>query len=194
MPQLEIKPHAPEMASPGAEIPKVAHQTVNQLAKMKILVVDDEPANAALLEDILHEGGYTQVKAITDSRLVLEACTNFPPDLVLLDLMMPHLDGFSILESLREYSEIFLPIIILTADMNEETKLQALRVGATDFLLKPFDHIEALLRIHNLLETRRLHLLLDNQRAAFEDALRNRSSELREARSELEKYKNLPGN
>jgi DNA-binding response OmpR family regulator len=71
----------------------------------------------------------------------------------------------------------------LTADVNEQTKRRALSAGATDFLVKPFDHLEVLLRIANSLETRRLHLLLDNQRAAFEEAVRARSLELREARS-----------
>lgn len=77
----------------------------------------------------------------------------------------------------------FFPIIVLTADVNMETKRRALSAGATDFLVKPFDHLEVLLRIANSLETRRLHLLLDNQRAAFEEAVRTRSLELREAQS-----------
>jgi putative two-component system response regulator len=159
-------------------------------SKMKIVVIDDEPANVALLEDMLLEGGYTRVKTVTDSRLAIETCVNFDPDLVLLDLMMPHVDGFSILESLRAAGgESFLPIIILTADANETTKLRALRAGATDFLLKPFGQLEVLLRMSNLLETRRLHLQLDMQLAAYADAVRERTSELREAQSQLEKAK-----
>ena len=156
-------------------------------SRMKILVIDDEPANVALLEDMLSEGGYTRVKSVTDSRLALEACESFEPDLVLLDLMMPHVDGFTILESLRAGTrETFFPIIVLTADANESTKLRALRGGATDFLLKPFDQLEVLLRMTNLLETRRLHLQLDTQLAAFEDAVRERTSELREAQVQLQ--------
>ena len=69
--------------------------------KMKILIIDDEPANVALLEDMLSEAGYKQLKSVTDSRLALETCETFAPDLVLLDLMMPHVDGFTILHSLR---------------------------------------------------------------------------------------------
>lgn len=125
------------------------------------------------------------MQSITDSRRALESYHAFEPDLILLDLMMPHLDGFAVLESLRSLpGEIFLPVLVLTADANEETKRRALRSGATDFLLKPFDHLEVLLRIGNLLETRRLHWQLDNQRAAFEEALRNRSLELREAQAQ----------
>src|SRR5712692_3450575 len=120
-------------------------------AKSKILIIDDEPLNIALLEDMLSESGYTRVKSITDSRVALDTCTTFEPDLILLDWLMPHMDGLAVLEGLRaSNSEIYLPIIVLTADTNEETKLRALCSGATDFLLKPFDQIEVLLRIRNL--------------------------------------------
>ena len=155
-------------------------------SKMKIVAIDDEPANVALLEAMLAEGGYTRIKTVTDSRLAMETCVDFEPDLVLLDLMMPHVDGFAILESLRSAAgEAFLPVIVLTADANETTKLRALRAGATDFLLKPFDQLEVLLRMNNLLETRRLHLQLDMQLAAYADAVRERTSELREAQMQL---------
>jgi len=161
------------------------HGEVAQHTKMKILIIDDEPANVALLEDMLAETGYTRVQSVTDSRTALETCRNFEPDLILLDLMMPHIDGFAILASLRSApADLFLPVIVLTADVNEQTKRRALSAGATDFLLKPFDHLEVLLRIGNQLEMRRLHRQLDNQRAAYEEALHNRSLELREARAQ----------
>jgi putative two-component system response regulator len=153
---------------------------------MKIVVIDDEPANVALLEGMLDEGGYTRVKTVTDSRLAVETCISFEPDLVLLDLMMPHVDGFAVLEALRAAAgEAFLPVIVLTADATETSKLRALRAGATDFLLKPFDQLEVLLRMSNLLQTRRLHLQLDTQLAAYADAVRERTSELREAQLQL---------
>ena len=164
-------------------LPNAAH-----FAKMKILAIDDEPANVALIEALLLEGGYTRIKTITDSRLAVETCLSFDPDLVLLDLMMPYVDGVAILESLRTAApEAFLPVIVLTADANASTKIRALRAGATDFLLKPFDQLEVLLRINNLLETRRLHLQLDMQVAAYADAVRERTSELREAQTLLQK-------
>ena len=157
-------------------------------AKMRILIVDDEPANVALLEDMLSDQSYVDVKSTTDSREVVELCSEFDPDLILLDLFMPHVDGFTILETLRgDRAEVFLPIIVLTADVNEETKLRALNLGATDFLNKPLDHIEVLLRIKNMLETRRIHQLLDNRRVALEDAVAARTSELRAAQAKLEK-------
>src|ERR1700747_1814046 len=110
------------------------------LGKMKILIVDDEPVNVALLEEILTENGYTRFESTTNSKEVLAGCKQFQPDLVLLDLMMPPPDGFAILDALRSgANESFLPIIILTADTSEETKRRALEAGATDFLCKPFD-------------------------------------------------------
>jgi DNA-binding response OmpR family regulator len=161
-----------------------------EIAKMKILIIDDEPSNVALLEGILAVSGFANVKTLTDSRLAIETCKTFQPDLVLLDLMMPHVDGLTILTTLRsELGEVFLPVIVLTADVNEDTKFRALRASANDFLLKPFDQTEVLFRISNLLESRRLHLLLDNQRAAFEEAVRSRTTELREALAELEDVK-----
>ena len=158
------------------------------LQRMKILIVDDEPVNVALLEEILVENEFTRFESVTDSKKALDVCKNFQPDLVLLDLMMPPPDGFTILERLRaETQETFLPIVVLTADTTEESKWRALEAGATDFLLKPFDHVEVALRIRNLLNSRGVHLLLDNQRAALEDAVRERTEELRARIAELEK-------
>ena len=153
---------------------------------MKILVIDDEPANTVLLQDILVAHGYTRVETVSDSKLSLETCRNFEPDLILLDLMMPPPDGFAILDALRSRGdEGFLPIVVLTADTTEATKRRALEAGATDFLLKPFDLTEVVLRIRNLLKSRQAHQLLDNQRAAYEDALRERTSELQAVIAQL---------
>ena len=164
------------------------HDDSPELTKMKILVVDDEPVNVALLQEILIENGYTRLESVTDSKLAFNTCKNFQPDLILLDLMMPPPDGFAILDSLRtESDESFLPVVVLTADTNEETKRRALGAGATDFLLKPFDHTEVALRIRNLLKSRRAHLLLDNQRAALEEAVRERTAELRATIWQLQK-------
>ena len=156
------------------------------LPKMKLLVIDDEPLNVALLEEILAEACYTRVQSITDATQAVKVCKEFEPDLVLLDLMMPHVDGFAVLEGLRHSAfDPHVPVIVLTADINETTKRRALSLGATDFLLKPFDHVEVLLRINNLLELRRLHRQLENQRAAFEDAVRFRAEEVRDVKAQL---------
>ena len=157
------------------------------LHRMKILVVDDDRITVTLLEQLLQRHGYSRVMGVTDSREVLEICATFDPDLILLDLMMPEVDGFALLEALRsDAPETFLPIVVLTADITEEAKARALEAGATDFLVKPVSQTEALLRIRNLLETRRLHLVLENQRAALEDAVRERTAELRGTIAELQ--------
>src|SRR5207237_8898675 len=124
---------------------------------------------------------------VSDSGCALEACANFDSDLILLDLFMPEVDGFALLEALRaDASERFLPIVVLTADITEEAKARALEAGATDFLVKPVSQTEALLRIRNLLETRRLNVVLENQRAALEEAVRERTAELRVSIGELQ--------
>lgn len=154
---------------------------------MKILVVDDDRLTVSALEQLLQRHGYSRVMGITDSRTALETCSSFDPDLILLDLIMPDVDGFEVLEALRsDGSERFLPIVVLTGDDSEEAKARALEVGATDFLVKPVSQTEALLRIRNLLETRRLNVVLRNQRAALEDAVRERTAELREKIAKLE--------
>ena len=155
--------------------------------RMKILVVDDDRLTVSALEQLLQRHGYSRVMGITDSRTALETCSSFDPDLILLDLIMPDVDGFEVLEALRsDGSERFLPIVVLTGDDSEEAKAHALEVGATDFLVKPVSQTEALLRIRNLLETRRLNVVLRNQRAALEDAVRERTAELREKIAKLE--------
>jgi putative two-component system response regulator len=175
------------MTTPDTVTPNTWAGDVRTFPKMKILIIDDEPLNIALLEDMLTAAGYKHLRSVTDSRTALEVCYSFAPDLILLDLMMPHVDGFAILHSLRPAgSDVFLPVIVLTADANEKTKRNALGAGATDFLLKPLDQLEVLLRIANLLDMRRLHIQLDTQRAALEDALREKSLELREAHSNLQ--------
>ena len=157
------------------------------LHRMKILVIDDDRMTVTLLEQLLQRHGYGRVMGITDSRQALEICETFDPDLILLDLIMPEIDGFAVLEAVRsDISESFLPIVVLTADITEEAKARALEAGATDFLVKPVSQTEALLRIRNLLETRRLHVVLENQRAALEEAVRQRTAELRGTIAELQ--------
>src|SRR5690349_21181717 len=97
--------------------------TATPPAGTKILIVEDDLTNVALLEDMLFDSGYVHVKSVVDPRLALDTCEKFAPDLILLDLMMPHVDGFALLELLRsQRSEKFLPVIVLTADVNEESK------------------------------------------------------------------------
>jgi len=154
---------------------------------MKILIVDDDRVTVSLLEQLLRRHGYTRIMGTTDSRSAVETCLTFDPDLLLLDLIMPEVDGFTVLETLRsDAAEDPLPIVVLTADTTEESKARALDAGATDFLVKPVSQTEALLRIRNLLEMRRLYVALENQRAALEEAVLERTSELHETITELQ--------
>ena len=157
------------------------------LLGMRILVVDDEPVNVALLDDMLGFAGYTHVVSTTDPRTVLARCREGQPDLILLDLNMPHLDGFAVMKLLAaEFSPADgVPILVLTADITVETKRRALAAGATDFLTKPFDPVEVLLRIGNLLTTRYQHLLLSDQKGLLEKIVRERTGELQETLTRL---------
>lgn len=177
-------------AGPADERPEVVEsQAVADLSRetARLLVVDDQEANVRVLEGVLRRGGYANVRSILDSREVLPVYEEFGPDLVLLDLHMPHLDGFQVMEMLREQvpPSSYLPILVLTADITPEAKQRALSSGARDFLTKPFDAVEVLLRVHNLLETRRLHLRLQNANLILEEKVLDRTRELVESRVEI---------
>ena len=154
------------------------------LTQARILIVDDEVANVQLLERLLHRTGYPNAQSTTDPRTVLQHYTEMQPDLILLDLHMPHLDGFAVLEQVRAAMPQgdYLPILVLTADITTGAKRRALTLGATDFLTKPFDVTEVQLRIRNLLETRFLHRQLQGQNQILEDKVRERTQELVRAR------------
>ncbi|HEY2991405.1 MAG TPA: response regulator [Methylomirabilota bacterium] len=152
----------------------------DSLRHARILVVDDEPANVLLLQRLLGDAGYAAVTTTTDSRRVLELYRSTRPDLIVLDLMMPHLDGIAVLEQLRAEipADTYVPVLVLTADATLEAKRRALASGARDFLTKPFEQFEALLRIKNLLETRQLHVALEQQNRSLEETVRQRTERL----------------
>ncbi|MEP6619172.1 MAG: EAL domain-containing protein [bacterium] len=143
------------------------------LSRARILVVDDEPANVRLLERLLLSGGYTEVRSTTDPREALALYDEMRPDLIMLDLQMPYLDGFAVMEELRTRVGVgeYLPVLVLTADTTRETRDRALSGGAKDFLTKPLERTEVLLRTRNLLETRQLHLALKDENKALEAKL-----------------------
>ena len=150
------------------------------LKAARILIVDDESANVRLLERVLEREGYTHLRSTTDARQALPLYTESRPDLVLLDLAMPHVDGFQILERIKPLvpPKAYLPVLVLTADITMETKRRALESGAKDFLTKPFDQVEVLLRIRNLLETRLLHQELARHNESLEEIVRERTQQL----------------
>lgn len=135
----------------------------------RILIVDDEEANVLLLERTLTQAGYADVRSTTDPRQATPLVAELKPDLIVLDLHMPHQDGFAVMRQLRIElpDEGEVPILVLTADAAPETKQRALADGAKDFLTKPFDLTEVLVRIENLLEIRFLRLRLEAQDEAL---------------------------
>jgi putative two-component system response regulator len=130
-----------------------------QLCAAKVLIVDDETADIRVLEWALRAAKFQSIRSVTDSTEVLEVFNQFQPGLVLLDLHMPEPDGFAILKQLRETVSVgdFLPVLMLTGYDTAETRSQTLAAGASDFLGKPIDCTEVMLRIRNLLQTRFLH-------------------------------------
>lgn len=131
----------------------------HEILTARILIIDDADANLRLLETLLATEGFSQVISTTDSTKTIDLFNAFQPDLILLDLMMPIFDGYEILDLMSKYipKDEYLPIIVLTADATIAAKRKALALGAKDFLTKPFDPMETMLRVWNLLETRMLY-------------------------------------
>ena len=161
-------------------------QNIN-LKHAKILVIDDQVANTDVLSDLLELEEYVNVKAINDSRQALDIVKDWKPDLVLLDLMMPFYNGFDIMKMIKEnlLENEFLPILVLTADISNETKRKALSEGATDFLFKPFELVEVSLRISNLLQSRYMFLQLQKQNKQLDIKVNERTVQLEKANKEL---------
>jgi putative two-component system response regulator len=146
----------------------------------KILIVDDLEANVLLLERVLRGEGYVSVESTTDPREVRELHLKNRYDLILLDLQMPGMDGFQVMESLKEIETGgYLPVLVITAQPDH--KLRALKAGAKDFISKPFELIEVLARVHNMLEVRQLHQELHNYNDALEQRVREKTADLQES-------------
>jgi len=127
-----------------------------EILQGKILIVDDKPANVRLLEQVLQNAGYLSISSTTDSSQVCDLYSRNRYDLILLDLQMPGMDGFQVMEKLKEIeSSNYLPVLVITAQPDQ--KLRALNAGARDFVSKPFDLAEVLLRVRNMLEVRLLY-------------------------------------
>jgi len=152
-----------------------------------ILIVDDQETNVSLLEQMLSEAGYTCVTSVMQPQEVCALHRKNCYDLILLDLQMPGMDGFQVMEALKTNdADGYLPVIVLTAQPGH--KLRALQVGAKDFISKPFDLIEVKTRIHNMLEVRLLHKMLENYSKTLEKKVAERTAELRESEA---RYRSL---
>jgi EAL domain-containing protein (putative c-di-GMP-specific phosphodiesterase class I)/CheY-like chemotaxis protein len=153
--------------------------------RARVLVVDDEPTNILLLERILARAGFADVVAVSDPREFWDQYERLAPDLVLLDLHMPHINGFQILAGLHERIASFVPVLVLTADVTDEAKDRALEGGAADFLTKPFSAPELLARMRNLLTARLLYRELERKKDHAEAELRRRMAAEEEARRDI---------
>lgn len=148
----------------------------------RFLVVDNELANVLVLEQLLEQWGCRQVRGITDPVATTGLVQEWKPDIVILDLHMPIMDGYGVMQKLREVIEPndYLPILVLTADTSADTRRRALEYGASDFLTKPVDRVELSLRCSNLLKMRMLHLRLRTQNSVLEETVEQRTHELKQ--------------
>jgi putative two-component system response regulator len=152
----------------------------------RIMIVDDEPANVDLLRRVLGRAGFHKLDSTNDPREAVSLYVETRPDLILLDLHMPHVDGLAVMDRLNDIVEAsYLPILMLTGDMTPEARREALSRGAKDFVNKPFNPDEVLLRIRTLLETRFLYLQIQSHNQMLEAKVRERTRELEAAQIEI---------
>ena len=143
-----------------------------------ILIVDDQQANVSLLEQLLREAGYAAVASTMNPHEVWALHRKNRYDLILLDLQMPGMDGFQVIEALKTNdADAYLPVLVITAQPGH--KLRALQAGVRDFISKPFELVEVKTRVRNMLEVRLLYKELENYNAALERAVEERTAELR---------------
>ena len=192
--QVEPPPPAPAPA-PAPALGGRGPAAADLLAQARILVADDDPSNLLVVDRLLRSAGVVDVHQVQDARQVADRCVQVQPDLLLLDLHMPHLDGVEVLDELHQVlaPDTFLPVIVVTADVTDDARHRALQAGAKDHLTKPLDRDELLLRLGNHLETaalyrqvqgenRRLQAELDEQdrsRRAVQDELQQIESKVR---------------
>ncbi len=157
-----------------------------EILSARILIIDDVQANLDLLEGILESAGYTSVVTISDPRETVKFYEAFEPHLVLLDISMPHLDGFQVMELLQEIEkDSYIPVMVVTAFQDDQTRKKALAWGAQDFLSKPFDNLEVQTRIRNMLRIRLLHNQTRNQNIVLEHKVKFRTRQLEKTKLDI---------
>lgn len=167
-------------AKSGVPSPPVAYETGH------VMIVDDEPINIKLVRKVLREVGFTDFSDATDPRTVLTLMREQQPDVVLLDIMMPHISGLEILEAIRATPQLaHIPVIVLTASAERATKLEALELGATDFLPKPVDRAELIPRVRNALAVKAHHDHLQNFNQRLQQEVHQRTQEVVLSRLEV---------
>ena len=161
--------------------------STSEILKASLLIVDDQQANVQLLTQLLTEAGYERVASTMNPQEVCALHRKNCYDLILLDLQMPGMDGFQVMEGLKaNNADGYLPVIVLTAQPGH--KLRALQAGARDFISKPFDLVEVKTRIRNMLEVRLLYKQLENMNVMLEQTVQERTAELRESEA---RYRSL---
>jgi PAS domain S-box-containing protein len=162
----------------------------DDILNANILIVDDQPANVQLLEAMLHDADYRFLTSTTDPHEVWALNNKNHYDLILLDLQMPGMDGFQVMEALKESeTDSYLPVLVITAQ--PDLKLRALAAGAKDFVAKPFDLVEVKTRIRNMLEVRLLYKKLENYNQALEQTVLRRTAELRDSEARFRRLTEL---
>jgi cyclic di-GMP phosphodiesterase len=169
------------------ETPGVSLVRTDIAREARILIIDDHQANIEALKRIMRSAGFVAVNSTTDPVAGIDLVRTWNPDVVLLDLHMPGVDGFGVLDAIRPQliEGGYLPVLMLTADYSDETKRRALAGGVKDFLTKPFDTNEVVLRVENLLETRSLYTTVRRQNEFLEQRVAERTRELEEAQVEI---------
>ena len=166
----------------------------NEILNASILIVDDQQSNVFLLEEMLREAGYVCITSTNDPYEVCALHKKNMFDLILLDLMMPGMDGFQVMEELKQDLNAlgpdgYLPVLVITAQPGH--KLRALTAGAKDFVSKPFDLVEVKTRIHNMLEVRLLYKKLENYNKVLEQTVLERTAELRASEARFQRLTEL---
>jgi PAS domain S-box-containing protein len=163
---------------------------VSEILNASILIVDDQEANVILLEQMLRNEGYTNITTTQYPREVFGLHEEKRFDLILLDLQMPEMDGFEVMEALKKIEVAsYLPVLVLTAQPGH--KLRALKAGAKDFVSKPFDLVEVQTRIHNMLEVRLLYRKLHDYNRVLEQTVLERTAELRQSEARFQRFTEL---
>jgi putative two-component system response regulator len=160
--------------------------TLEQISKARILIIDDQKLHSFFLEKLLKQEGYQEILCVIEPLKALASVREFKPDLLVLDLIMPQINGFQIMEQLNDFrKDHYLPILALSEDRGSEMRLHALQSGATDYLNKPYENVEILFRIRNMIEMRILNMAVEGQNKILETKVQERTKELRDTQFEV---------